>query len=126
VVFSDPEVATVGLTEEAARALGMDIAVAQFPLTASGRAATLSAQEGFARLIVDRGQDAVVGVHLVGPLVSELAGEAALAVEMGASPEDLAGTIHPHPTISEAVHEAALMLAGRPLHVTSSSGSRAG
>jgi dihydrolipoamide dehydrogenase len=124
VVFSDPEVATVGLTEDAARALGLDVAVAQFPLTASGRAATLGAPEGFARLIVDRGQDAVVGVHLVGPLVSELAGEAALAVEMGASPEDIAGTIHPHPTISESLHEAALMLVGRPLHVVVSAKSR--
>jgi dihydrolipoamide dehydrogenase len=117
VVFCDPEVATVGLTEDAARALGMDVAVAQFPLSASGRAATLASPEGFARLIVDRGQDAVVGVHLVGPLVSELAGEAALAVEMGASPEDLAGTIHPHPTMSESLHEAALMMVGRSLHV---------
>ena len=124
VVFSDPEVATVGLTEDAARALGMDVMVAQFPLAASGRAATLGAPEGFARLIVDRGQDAVVGVHLVGPLVSELAGEAALAVEMSASPEDVAGTIHPHPTISESLHEAALMLVGRPLHVTASGSIR--
>jgi dihydrolipoamide dehydrogenase len=124
VVFSDPEVATVGLTEDAARALGLDVIVAQFPLTASGRAATLGAPEGFARLIVDRGQDAVVGVHLVGPLVSELAGEAALAVEMGASPEDVAGTIHPHPTISESLHEAALMLVGRPLHVAASANIR--
>jgi dihydrolipoamide dehydrogenase len=124
VVFSDPEVATVGLTEDAARALGMDVIVAQFPLTASGRAATLGATEGFARLIVDRGQDAVVGVHLVGPLVSELAGEAALTVEMGASPEDVAGTIHPHPTISESLHEAALMLVGRPLHVAANGSLR--
>jgi dihydrolipoamide dehydrogenase len=125
VVFSDPEVATVGLSEDAARALGMDVAVAQFPLSASGRAATLGAPEGFARLIVDRGQDAVVGVHLVGRLVSELAGEAALAVEMGASPEDLAGTIHPHPTISESLREAALMLVGRPLHVVADATRRA-
>jgi len=122
VVFSDPEVASVGLTEAAARALGMDVAVAQFPLTASGRAATLGAKEGFARLIVDRGEDAVVGAHLVGPLVSELAAEAALAVEMSASPEDVAGTIHPHPTISESLHEAALIFAGRPLHVTAGVG----
>jgi dihydrolipoamide dehydrogenase len=124
VVFSDPEVATVGLSEDAARALGLDVVVAQFPMTASGRATTLGAPEGFARLIVDRGHDTVVGVHLVGPLVSELAGEAALAVEMGASPEDLAGTIHPHPTISESLHEAALMLVARPLHVVASQKSR--
>jgi len=66
----------------------------------------------------------VVGVHRVGPLVSELAAEAALAVEMGASPEDVAGTIHPHPTISESHHETALMLAGRPLHVAASANIR--
>jgi dihydrolipoamide dehydrogenase len=124
VVFSDPEVASVGLSEQAARALGMDVAVAQFPLSASGRAATLGAREGFARLIVDRGHDTVIGVHLVGPLVSELAGEAALAVEMGASPEDLAGTIHPHPTISESLSEAALMLLGRARHVLAQDSSR--
>lgn len=118
VVFSDPEVASVGLTEDAARALEMNIEVAQFPFIASGRAATLSAQKGLARIIVDRRLDAVVGVHLVGPLVSELIAEAALAIEMGASPEDLAITIHPHPTISESLHEAALMLVARPLHVT--------
>ncbi len=81
-------------------------------------AATLGAPNGVARLIVDRGQDAIVGVHLVGPLVSELAGEAAIAVEMGASAEDMAGTIHPHPTISESLHEAALMFVGRALHVS--------
>jgi dihydrolipoamide dehydrogenase len=117
VVFADPEVATVGLTEDAARNIGMDVLVAQFPLTASGRAATIGARDGFVRLVVDRIQDAVVGVHMVGPMVSELAGEAALAVEMGASPEDFAGTIHPHPTISESIHEAALLMVGRPVHV---------
>jgi dihydrolipoamide dehydrogenase len=117
VVFSDPEVVTVGLTEDGARDAGIDITIAQFPLTASGRAATLGAQDGFVRLVVDRDQDAIVGVHMVGHLVSELAGEAALAVEMAASPEDLAGTIHPHPTISESIHEAALLLVGRPVHV---------
>ncbi len=117
VVFSDPEVAVVGLTEEQARAAGMDVTAAQFPLSASGRAATMAATAGFARLVIDRDQDAVVGVILVGPHVSELAAEATLAVEMGASPEDLAGTIHPHPSISESLREAAAMAVGRPLHV---------
>jgi dihydrolipoamide dehydrogenase len=116
VVFSDPEVAVVGLTEEQARSADMDVTVAQFPLSASGRAATMGSPAGFARLVIDRVQDAVVGVVLVGPHVSELAGEAALAVEMGASPEDLAGTIHPHPSISESLREAAGMAVGRPLH----------
>ena len=82
--------------------------------------------EGFRWMLFSRALDerAMVGVYLVGPLVSELAAEAALAVEMGASPEDIAGTIHPHPTISESLHEAALMLVGRPLHVAASANIR--
>ena len=82
--------------------------------------------EGFRWMPFSRALDerAVVGVQLVGPLVSELAAEAALAVEMGASPEDVASTIHPHPTISESLHEAALMLVGRPLHVAASANIR--
>jgi len=117
VVFSDPEVAVVGLTEDQARTAGMAVTAAEFPLSASGRAATMGTKVGFARLVIDRDQDAVVGVVLVGPHVSELAAEATLAVEMGASPEDLAGTIHPHPTISESLREVAAMAVGRPLHV---------
>jgi dihydrolipoamide dehydrogenase len=68
-------------------------------------------------VVIDRGADAIVGVQLVGPHVSELLGEAGLAIEMGASPEDLASVIHPHPTISEALGEAAAVAVGRPLHV---------
>jgi dihydrolipoamide dehydrogenase len=121
VVFSDPEIASVGLTEEDARNLGLDVGIANFPMSASGRAAILGSRVGFARLVVDRMSDSVVGAHLAGPHVSELAGEVALAIEMGASPEDLAGTIHPHPTISESVHEAALLAVDRPLHFMSDS-----
>ena len=117
VVFADPEVVIVGLSEHAARARGIDAAVAQFPLAASGRAATLAASDGVIRMVVDRDGDVVVGVQMAGPHVSELAGEAALAIEMMASPEDLAATIHPHPTISEGLREAAALLVGRPLHV---------
>lgn len=117
VIFSEPEIALVGLTEKEARAEGVDVLVGQFPLAASGRAATLRSQRGFVRVVVDRGADAVVGVQMVGPHVSELLGEAGLAIEMGASPEDLAAVIHPHPTISEALAEAAAVALGRPLHV---------
>jgi dihydrolipoamide dehydrogenase len=117
IVFADPEVVIVGLSERTARARGIDAAVAQFPLTASGRAATLAAPDGVIRVIVDRASDVVVGMQMAGPHVSELAGEAALAIEMMASPEDVAATIHPHPTISEGIREAAALLAGRPLHV---------
>jgi dihydrolipoamide dehydrogenase len=118
VVFADPEIASVGLSEQQARAAGIDVAVGQFPLSASARARTLAAAEGLVRMVVDRASDVVVGVQMSGPHVCELAGEAALAIEMMASPEDLAATIHPHPTISEGIREAAALLAGRPLHMT--------
>jgi dihydrolipoamide dehydrogenase len=118
VVFADPEVAVVGLSEQQARDEGIDVAIGQFPLAASGRARTLAAPDGLVRVVIDRQNDVVVGVQMVGPHVSELAGEAALAIEMMASPEDLAATIHPHPTISEGIREAAAILVGRPLQVT--------
>ena len=122
VVFTDPEVATVGLSEAEARAAGLDPRVATFPLTASGRAGTLGAREGFTRLVVDARTDRVVGVHVVGPHASELAAGGALAVELMASPGDVAGTIHPHPTISEGLHEAAELVLGRPIHVAGARG----
>lgn len=117
VVFTDPEIATTGLTEAQARAAGLDAAAATFPLSASGRAATLSRQDGFIQVVSDRASDRIVGVHAVGPHVGELMGEGTLAVEMNAAPEDLAGTIHPHPTLSEGIAEAVERLLGRPLHV---------
>jgi dihydrolipoamide dehydrogenase len=119
VIFSDPEIATVGLGEDAAREQGMDVRVASFPVGASGRAATLGAREGFTRLVMDAATDRIVGVHIVGPRASELAASGTLAIEMMASAADLAGTIHPHPTLSEGLHEAAEMLLGHPIHVAS-------
>jgi dihydrolipoyl dehydrogenase len=110
VAFTDPEVAGVGLTEDAARAAGLEPRVVTLPLSASGRAAILGARDGFTRLVADAATDRVVGVHLAGPHASELASGAALAVELMAAPEDVAGTIHPHPTIGESLHDAALQL----------------
>jgi dihydrolipoamide dehydrogenase len=117
VVFCDPEIATVGLGEDEARASGLDACVGTFPLAASGRAATLGRRDGFVRVVMDRRTEHIVGVHIVGPHASELVAEGALAVEMLASPDDLAETIHPHPTLSESLAEAAALLAGRPRHV---------
>jgi dihydrolipoamide dehydrogenase len=117
VVFSDPEVATVGLTAEQAGQAGAEPMSFTFPLAASGRAVTLGRTGGHVEVVADRGDGTVLGVHLVGPAVAELAFAAALAVEMGATVEDLALTIAPHPTISEALAEAAKGAAGRPLHV---------
>jgi dihydrolipoyl dehydrogenase len=116
VVFSDPEIASVGLGEEAARAEGMDVRVATFPMAASGRAATLAARHGFTRLVTDAGTDRIVGVQIAGPRATELAAGATLAVEMMASPADLAETLHPHPTVSEGLRDAAEMLLGRPVN----------
>jgi dihydrolipoamide dehydrogenase len=95
----------------------MDARVATFPLTASGRAGTLGARDGFTRIVADAASERVVGVHMVGPHASELAAAGGLAVELMAAPGDIAGTIHPHPTLSEALHEAAELLLGHPIHV---------
>ncbi|MGH8908385.1 MAG: dihydrolipoyl dehydrogenase family protein [Egibacteraceae bacterium] len=108
VVFGDPEVATAGLSAEDARAAGITVRIVAVPLAVSGRAATMGAgEEGFARLVVDTDADAIVGAQIVGPHASELISEAVLAIEMAASPADLAATIHPHPTLSELLADAA-------------------
>ncbi len=117
VIFTDPEIGTVGLTEAQAREEGLDAKAATFPLAASGRAATLGARDGFTRLVTDGATDRVVGVHIVGPHASELIAGGALAIELMAAPGDVAATIHPHPTLSEGLHEAAALLLGHPLHV---------
>jgi dihydrolipoamide dehydrogenase len=101
VIFTDPEIAYTGLSEAEARAAGFDVAVGTAPLGASGRAATLNARDGFTRTIVDRAANRVLGVQIAGPHASELIAEGTLAVEMLAAPDDVTGTIHPHPTLSE-------------------------
>jgi dihydrolipoamide dehydrogenase len=116
VVFSDPEVATAGLTAETAKDEGADVAVTTVPLGASGRAATLDAKHGFIQVVADKADGAVLGVHIVGPHASDLIAEGVLAIEMGATVEDLALTVHPHPTLSEQFAEAAHLALGQPLH----------
>jgi dihydrolipoamide dehydrogenase len=116
VVFADPELATVGLSTEAAARAGIDAASFVFPLRASARARTIGATVGHVELIADE-EGTVIGANLAGPHVSELIGEIALAVEMAATVEEVAATIHPHPTVSEGLVEAAHGLLGRPLHV---------
>lgn len=117
VMFTDPEVATTGLTEEQAKADGMDVLTGVFPFGALGRAATLGRREGFVRAVSERGDGRIVGVQIVGARASELIAEATLAIEMGVTLEDLALTIHPHPTLSEGFSEVAKLLLGHPLHV---------
>jgi len=115
VVFSDPQVVVVGMTKVTAAAVGLAATSSQFPLVASGRARTLGEVDGFVTVVADE-DGTVIGVQAVGSHVAELAGEAALAVETATTIEDLAGTIHAHPTLGEAFTEASMALVGRPLH----------
>lgn len=117
VVFSDPEVAQVGLTAGGASQAGYPAKTATFPLAASGRARTMGENIGFAEYVFDAATGIVLGSTIVGVHASELIAEAALAIEMSAHLEDLAGTIHAHPTMSEMHHEAALVGLERPVHV---------
>jgi len=108
VIYTAPEIAWVGLTEEQVKATGRPYKVGVFPFLASGRARAMEQAQGFAKVIAARDDDEILGVHIVGPLSGELIAEAVLAMEYSASSEDLQRTIHAHPTLSEAVHEAAL------------------
>ncbi len=116
VIFTDPEIATVGMTEEEARAAGYEPVVGRFPFSANGRALSLGEPQGFAKVIADKKTDLVLGVHIVGPEASELIAEGTLAIEMCARVEDLASTIHAHPTLPEAVMEAAEAVHGLAIH----------
>ncbi|HLP79487.1 MAG TPA: dihydrolipoyl dehydrogenase [Acidobacteriota bacterium] len=117
VVFNDPEICSVGLTFDDAIKKGYDAAVSQFPFNALGKAMIMNETEGFVKIVMDKKTRLVLGVHAVGPKVSELAGEAALAIEMGATADDLALTIHPHPTVSEGMVEAAEAVLGAAIHI---------
>jgi dihydrolipoamide dehydrogenase len=108
VIYTAPEIAWVGRTEAQARADGINVKVGQFPFIAAGRARAMESTAGFARIVADADTDQVLGVHIIGPMAGELIAEACLALEYRASCEDLQRTVHAHPTLSEAVHEAAL------------------
>ena len=108
VIYTAPEIAWVGETEEQVKASGRAYKVGVFPFMASGRARAMESTAGFAKLIADKASDEILGVHVIGPMAGELIAEAVLAMEYSASAEDLQRTIHAHPTLSEALHEAAL------------------
>ena len=116
VIFTDPEIASVGMTEEQAKAAGYDPVAGRFPFAALGRAVAIQDMEGFAKVVADRKTDLVLGVHVVGPHACDLISEGALALEAGLRVEDLGGTIHPHPTLPEAIMEAAHALHGKSVH----------
>jgi dihydrolipoamide dehydrogenase len=117
-VFTDPEIGTVGLTEAEAESEGHEPLVGTFPLRASGRALTTGHADGFVRLVADASTERILGGQCVGPEASELVAEIGLAVELGATLDDLAGTVHAHPTLSEAVMEAAEHALGTAIHTT--------
>jgi dihydrolipoamide dehydrogenase len=117
VIYTTPELASVGMTEEEAKAAGFEVRVGRFPLTASGRAASLGTDEGIVKVIGDAKTDLLLGCHIVAPSAGDLIAEAALAIEMGATLEDLALTQHPHPTLSETLMEAAEHAHGKAIHI---------
>ncbi|UVF20357.1 dihydrolipoyl dehydrogenase [Microvirga terrae] len=117
VCFTDPEIVTVGLSPEDARRTGIEITIGQFPFSANGRAMTKMGEDGFVRVVARLDNHLVLGIQAVGHGVSELAAAFGLAVEMGARLEDIAGTIHAHPTQGEAFQEAALKALGQELHI---------
>ena len=115
-VFTDPEIGTVGLTEREAEEAGFSPAVGKFPFGASGRALTTNHTDGFVRIVADEESGFILGGQIVGPEASELLAEVTLAIEMGATLEDLAATVHTHPTLAEAVMEAAENARGQAIH----------
>lgn len=117
VIFTDPEIAWCGITESEAREAGMEVDVSKFPWAASGRALTLNRTDGLTKIIAHRGTRRVVGVGIVGTQAGELISEAVLAIEMGATTEDISFSIHPHPTLTETLMEAAEGIYGASTHL---------
>jgi dihydrolipoamide dehydrogenase len=117
VVYTWPEVASVGRTEEELKAAGVAYNVGKFPFTANGRARALGDTDGFVKLLADQATDRLLGAHIIGPDAGTLIAELTTAIEFGASAEDVARTCHAHPTLEEAVKEAALAVGGRALHI---------
>ncbi|MEC8652087.1 MAG: dihydrolipoyl dehydrogenase [Planctomycetota bacterium] len=117
VIFTDPEIASVGLSVAEAKEAGFDPVEGKFPFAASGRAMSLNETEGWVKVVSDKQTDKVLGVHMIGPEVTELIAEGALAIEMGATVGDMAATIHAHPTLPEAMMEAAEAVHSMAVHI---------
>jgi dihydrolipoamide dehydrogenase len=115
--YCHPAVASIGLTEAKAKAEGYTIRVGRFPFSASGMAITLGETEGMVKVIADATHGEILGVHIMGAHATELIAEAGLAIALKATPEEIAKSIHAHPTLSEAMGEAALAALGRPVHL---------
>ncbi|HEV2261591.1 MAG TPA: dihydrolipoyl dehydrogenase, partial [Candidatus Rubrimentiphilum sp.] len=116
-VYTDPEVATVGLSEQEAQAQGYETRIGKFPLKASGRARTMNETDGLIKLVGDAKTDMLLGMHIVAPQAESLIGEGIIALEMGATLQDIGLSIHPHPTLTEEIMEAAEAAHGKAIHI---------
>jgi dihydrolipoamide dehydrogenase len=116
-VYTDPEVATAGLSEEEAKAAGHEVRTGKFPLAASGRARTMNETDGVIKLVADAKTDALLGMHIVAPHAESLIGEGVIALEMGATLEDIGLSVHPHPTLTESIMDAAEAAHGKAIHI---------
>lgn len=116
VIYTYPEVASVGKTEEELKASGVQYNVGNFPFSANSRARANGSSEGFVKVLAEKDTDKIVGAHIIGPNAGEMIAEAVIAIEYGASSEDLARTCHAHPTLSEAFKEACMDTYDKPIH----------
>jgi dihydrolipoamide dehydrogenase len=116
VIYTAPEIAWVGRTERDLKSAGIQVRTGQFPFMANGRARALGDTRGFVKFVADAQTDRILGVHIIGPMASELISEAVVAMEFGASSEDIALICHAHPSLAEAMKEAALAVAGHSLN----------
>jgi dihydrolipoamide dehydrogenase len=116
-IFLHPEIATVGMTEEEAKNAGHSVSIGKFPLTALGRAVATDAIDGFVKIVADKKTDRILGVHIIAPTAGDMIAEAAFAIEMEATAEDLASTIHVHPTFAESMMESAADAIGHAVHI---------
>jgi dihydrolipoamide dehydrogenase len=117
IVYTEPEIASVGQSEDNLKEAGIEYKKGVFPFSANGRARAIGHIEGRVKVLADAVTDRVLGVHIIGPRAGDLIAEAVAAIEFGASSEDIARTCHAHPTLSESLHEAALGVSGRALHI---------
>jgi dihydrolipoamide dehydrogenase len=115
--YCDPEIGSVGLTEAKARAQGYDVKVGKFPFSASGKARIIGEARGFAKIVAEKKYDEILGVHIIGPHATELIAEACVAMQLESTAEELGRTMHAHPTVSEAVMEAAEGVEGMAIHI---------
>ena len=117
VVYTHPEIAGVGKTEERLKSEGIAYRVGKFPFSANSRGRAIGETDGVAKVLADAETDRILGVHIIGPLAGDLLSEAVIAMEFGATAEDIARTCHAHPAMGEALREAALAVAGRAIHL---------